>query len=309
MSPRRRALDRTFSAFAWLSAVFTVGAVLSVFVFVAREATPALRPSRGMPSPRVLIAPCTPSDGGPRAFTWQPVGRHPKFNVVPLVVGSVKVASLALLLAGPLGVAAACALAFLVGRTMRRWLKPFVELLAGVPSVVLGYLALTVLAGWIQSLTGSRYRLNALVAAVGVALAITPWIVTLTDEALRAVPREMLEGACALGASRAQMILGVAWPVARPAVMAALLLAFGRAVGETMIVLMASGNAPVLRLADPTSSARTLTATIAAELGEVADGSFHRAVLFLLGAMLFLVTLALNTAAERMVSRAARRVS
>lgn len=304
MSPRRRLLDRAFAAAAWLCAALTVGCVVSVFAFVGREALPALVARPGAPPPRALVA---PGLGG--AFTWQPVGRRPKFNVVPLAVGSAKVAALALALAAPVGVAAACALAFLVSRRARRWVKPVVELLAGVPSVVLGYLALTVLAAWVQALTGCRYRLNALVAAAGVALAITPWIVTLADEALRAVPRETLEGAYALGASRAQVVLGVALPAARPAILAALLLAFGRAVGETMIVLMASGNAPVLRPLDPTASARTLTATIAAELGEVADGSHHRAVLFLLGAVLFVGTLALNLAAERVVACASRRES
>jgi phosphate transport system permease protein len=239
---------------------------------------------------------------------WQPVGRTPRYNLAPLAFGSAKVASLALLLATPVGLLAGCALAFVVSSRSRRRLKPVVELLAGVPSVVLGYVALTVIADAVHALTGCRYRLNGAVAAVGVALAITPWVVTLVDEALRSVPRDTLEGAYALGATRAQVTLRVAIPAARGPLLAAVVLAFGRAVGETMIVLMASGNAAVIALS-PTASVRTATATIAAELGEVAAGSYHRAVLFLLGALLFATTFALNALASWLVSSSARRAA
>ncbi len=302
---RRQVLDRAVLGAAWLCAALTVASVVAVFAFVAREALPALSPPRGAPPLSALVEPARIAGRG-TLYLWQPVGRHPFVNVLPLVVGSLKVASLALALSAPVSVAAACAMAFWLTSRQRRRIKPLVELLAGVPSVVLGYLALSVIAGAVQSLTGCRYRLNATTAAVGVALAVAPWIVTLCDEALRAVPRDLIEGAAALGATRAQTVWRLALPAARQGIAATLLLAFGRAVGETMIVLMASGNAAVLRPLDPTSGARTITATIAAELGEVASGSHHRALLFLLGASLFAFTFALNAAAER-VLRAARR--
>jgi phosphate transport system permease protein len=302
---RRRVIDLAFTALVCLCALLTVGAVVSIFGFVAREAAPVF--ARDAPPLRALVAPASNGAASQR-FVWQPVGRTPRYNLAPLAFGSAKVASLALLLATPVGLLAGCALAFVVSSRSRRRLKPVVELLAGVPSVVLGYVALTVIADAVHALTGCRYRLNGAVAAVGVALAITPWVVTLVDEALRSVPRDTLEGAYALGATRAQVTLRVAIPAARGPLLAAVVLAFGRAVGETMIVLMASGNAAVIALS-PTASVRTATATIAAELGEVAAGSYHRAVLFLLGALLFATTFALNALASWLVSSSARRAA
>jgi phosphate transport system permease protein len=298
-------IDLAFTALVCLCALLTVGAVVSIFGFVAREAAPVF--ARDAPPLRALVAPASNGAASQR-FVWQPVGRTPRYNLAPLAFGSAKVASLALLLATPVGLLAGCALAFVVSSRSRRRLKPVVELLAGVPSVVLGYVALTVIADAVHALTGCRYRLNGAVAAVGVALAITPWVVTLVDEALRSVPRDTLEGAFALGATRAQVTLRVAIPAARGPLLAAVVLAFGRAVGETMIVLMASGNAAVIALS-PTASVRTATATIAAELGEVAAGSYHRAVLFLLGALLFATTFALNALASWLVSSSARRAA
>jgi phosphate transport system permease protein len=300
---RRRVIDLAFTALVCLCALLTVGAVVSIFGFVAREAAPVF--ARDAPPLRALVAPASNGAASQR-FVWQPVGRTPRYNLAPLAFGSAKVASLALLLATPVGLLAGCALAFVVSSRSRRRLKPVVELLAGVPSVVLGYVALTVIADAVHALTGCRYRLNGAVAAVGVALAITPWVVTLVDEALRSVPRDTLEGAFALGATRAQVTLRVAIPAARGPLLAAVVLAFGRAVGETMIVLMAAGNTPIMDW-NLFNGFQTLSAAIATELPEAARGSAHYRVLFLAALVLFALTFVVNTAAELIRQRFRRR--
>jgi phosphate transport system permease protein len=186
-------------------------------------------------------------------------------------------------------------------------LKPVVELLAGIPSVVLGFFALIVLASFLQDAFDFTYRLNAIVAGVGLGLAVIPVVFTVSEDALRAVPGSYREASLALGASPWQTTLRVVVPAAGPGIVAAIALGFGRAVGETMIVLMASGNAAIVsaRLDQPV---RTLSATIAAELAEVVFGSPHYSVLFFIGALLFLITFAVNAAGNVATQRLKRRL-
>jgi phosphate transport system permease protein len=184
-----------------------------------------------------------------------------------------------------------------------------VELLAGVPSVVLGFFALMIIATWVKDAFGLVYRLNGFVAAIGLSLTIVPMIFTIAEDALQAVPRYLREAALALGARRWQACVKVVVPAAVPGLASAVVLGFGRAIGETMIVLMASGNAAVIQLFDPTASVRTVTATIAAELGEVAVGDPHWRVLFLLGVLLFSVTFGLNLLGDLAVKRLQRRLT
>src|SRR5262249_2986298 len=158
-------------------------------------------------------------------------------------VGSFKVTLVAMLLAVPLALAAALYTAEFAPRSVREWIKPIIELLAGIPSVVLGFFALMILASWLQSLFGFAFRLNAITAGIGLALTIIPVIYTVTEDALNAVPHHYREASLALGASRAQTALRVVLPAASPGIGAAMILGFGRAIGETMIVLMVSGNA------------------------------------------------------------------
>ena len=285
-------------------------AVVAIFVFVLREAWPllvdddALGPQGGLQS--LFRAHRWPGYDEP-LHVWQPVGFPGKLDVIPLVVGTLKVTGLTMLIAIPLGIGGAIFLAEVAPRRLREWLKPAVEMLAAVPSVVVGFFVLAILAGGVQRAFDLTYRLNALVAAIGLAFAVVPVVLTITEDALRTVPRELVEASLALGARRWQTTLGVTLPAAMPGIAAAVVLGFGRAIGETMIVLMASGNAPMMGL-DPTSSARTLTATIAAELGEVAPGSDHWRVLFLLGALLFVVTFVLNEVGRWVVLRLRRKL-
>lgn len=234
------------------------------------------------------------------SMTWQPVGATPKYGIVPLMVGSFKVTLIALLFAAPLGILAALFTSAFAPRWSREFIKPAIELLAGVPSVVIGFFALATLATFMQQMFGYEYRLNALVGGVAMGLAVIPIIYTIAEDALNAVPKFMKEASLALGASLWQTAVFVTLPAATPGVFAALLLGFGRAFGETMIVLMATGNAAMVSLS-MVQPVRTMSATIGAEMAEVVFGETHYHVLFLIGAILFVFTFALNAVAEMYV--------
>jgi phosphate transport system permease protein len=235
-------------------------------------------------------------------FIWQPVGDHPKYSLIPLIGGSFLVAIPATLIATLVGIGCGIYLAELASPRVREFLKPVVELLAGIPTVVIGFLALSILATFIQNLFHTQFRLNAFVGAVGVSLVIVPVIASMTDDALRAVPNELREASYALGATRWETLSRVVVPAGVSGITASVLLGMGRALGETMIVLMATGNAAVWT-ANIFSSVRTMTATIAAELGAVAQGSEQYYALFFVGAVLFTMTFFVNFVAEMVVHR------
>jgi phosphate transport system permease protein len=203
----------------------------------------------------------------------------------------------------PLGVGCAVFIAMYAPRAVREIVKPAIELLAGIPSVVLGFFALMIVASWAQAAFGFHFRLNAVVAAIGLGLTIVPIVFTISEDAIQAVPSSLTEAALALGARKYQVALRVVLPTAIPGIAAGIVLGFGRAIGETMIVLMASGNAAIMDALDFTTSVRTVTATIAAELGEVAQGDPHWRVLFFLGVMLFAVTFVLNLVGDLIIQR------
>jgi len=294
-----------------VTAFVAISAIALIFVFIAKEALPLLweadllRESGGLGG---LLAPRRWPGYDGEAFVWQPVGSPPKLNILPLFAGTLKITTLAMLFSVPLGVGAAIYVSQYARRRVREVIKPTLELLASIPSVVLGFFALMVFASWLQDAFGLALRLNALVAAIGMSLAVVPIVFTISEDSMRAVPADLAEAATALGARRWQVALRVVVPAALPGISASVLLGFGRALGETMVVLMASGNAAVMDVFDPTSSARTVTATIAAELGEVARGDPHWRVLFLLGALLFAVTLLLNRLSASIVRRLHRRL-
>lgn len=318
--PRRRLARRVASpvshrvaeALIHVLAMTAIAAILLIFGFVAKEALPlffdpaAIAELGGLDA---LVAPRSWSAGSEPSFVWQPVGDTPKMNLVPLFVGTLKVTVIAMSISVPLGLLAAVFVAQYASPRAREIIKPAIELLASVPSVVLGFFALMILATGVQHLFGLTYRLNAFVAALGLSIAVVPMIFTVAEDALRAVPRDLQQAAFALGARKYQVVLRVVIPAALPGLAAAAVLGFGRAIGETMVVLMASGNAAVVEVFDPTSSARTVTATIASELGEVTRGELHWRVLFLLGALLFAITFLLNRIGASFVARLHRRLS
>jgi len=286
-------------------ALLSILSVLLILVFVGKEALPVLTSSEVHKevTPAALFA--ANADG---LRLWQPVSGEPKYNILPLFAGSLKITVISLLVAFPLSVLAALYVADFAGKKAREVIKPTIELLAGIPSVVVGFFALVILSTWVQSVFGTEHRLNALVAGLGLSFAVCPIVFTISEDALRAVPASHRAAAIALGATRAQTLLRVVLPAATPGIAAAGVLGFGRAIGETMIVVLASGNAALMDLGWGRST-RTVTATIAQELGEVVVGSPHYHVLFALGALLFLATLGVNLAGERIIMRMRRSMA
>lgn len=236
------------------------------------------------------------------AYIWQPVSDFPKYNIVPLILGSLKVTIVALVFAVPLALGAAIYVSQLARPRVREIVKPAIELLAGIPSVVLGFFALLVMASLFQQVFGYQSRLNAFVAGIALAVAVIPVVFSIAEDALTSVPRSYVQAALALGASKWKAAGQVVLPAAMPGVFAAVALGFGRAIGETMIVLMASGNASIVS-GSIFDSTRTITATIAAELGEVVIGSGHYRMLFLIGILLFAVTFLTNLVADIVMHR------
>jgi phosphate transport system permease protein len=228
---------------------------------------------------------------------WQPVSEHPRYGLVPLFFGTLKVTLIAILFAAPISILAALYTAMFAPKKIREYIKPAVELLAGFPSVVIGFFALMILASFFQDLLGYSGRLNAFVGGIAMALAAIPVIYTLTEDALSAVPKTYMEASLGLGASLRQTAFSVILPAATPGIFAAVLLGIGRVFGETMIALMATGNAALIT-ANPFDSVRTLSATIGAEMAEVVFGDTHYSVLFLIGSLLFIFTFILNALAE-----------
>ncbi|HNY32357.1 MAG TPA: phosphate ABC transporter permease subunit PstC [Fibrobacteria bacterium] len=256
--------------------------------------------------PAAPTTPPTPSTTGEPAGSvlsqilsgnWQPVGDHPKFGILPLVAGSIKVALIAILIAAPVGVFAALFTSTFAPRWAKEAMKPIIEIMAGIPSVVIGFFALTILASLVQTVFGLDYRLNALVGGIAMSMAVIPLIYTLSEDSLSAVPKHFTEGSLALGAPLWETNLRVVLPAAIPGIFAGVLLGLGRAIGETMIVLMATGNAALLSpsLVEPV---RTVSASIGAEMAEVVFGDPHYVMLFVLGSLLFCISFALNAVAE-----------
>ncbi len=225
-------------------------------------------------------------------YIWQPVGNIHKYNLVPLIVGSFKTTIIGLMFAVPLALGAAIYVSQLAPPRLKEWVKPGIELLSGIPSVVMGMFALIVMATFLQKLFGYEVRLNAFVAGIALGLAVIPLVFSIAEDALTSVPRTYTQAALALGASKWQAAYQVVLPSALPGVFAAVVLGFGRAIGETMIVLLVC-SASVMSWS-VFDSARSITTTIAAEMAEAVSGGHHYRVLFLLGALLFAVTFVTN---------------
>jgi len=234
-------------------------------------------------------------------FIWQPVGQIKKYNLIPLLVGSLKTTLIGLLFAVPLAVGAAIYVSQLARPRVREVIKPTIEMLSGIPSVVVGFFALLVMATVLQSVFGYQTRLNAFVAGIALGFAVIPVVFSIAEDALTSVPQSYTQAALALGSSKWQAAWQIALPAALPGVFAAMVLGFGRAIGETMIVLMVcSASVMSWNIFD---SARSITTTIAAEMAEAVSGGPHYRILFLLGALLFAVTFVLNMIGDVVMHR------
>ena len=309
-SPRERRLraagEWVLEKFLFLNGAAAIVLIGLIFIFLFRQGFGALRT---IPLSSFWGAPQTDWDGNATYMhMWQPNGDNPKYSLLPLLCGSLLVALPAVLIAGVIGLATGIYLAEIAGRRMRDLIKPVIELLAGIPTIVIGFFCLVTLATLMQNVLHTQFRLNAMVGAIGVSFVIIPVIASLVDDALRAVPGYLREAAYGMGATRWEATTRVVLPAAVSGVTAALILGMGRALGETMIVLLATGNAAQVTL-NPFVSVRTMTATIAAELGAVPQGGPWYQSLFLVGTVLFTITFALNFVAEMIVGRMRRRLT
>jgi len=234
---------------------------------------------------------------------WMPTA-HPaaQLGILPLLLGTLLVSLGAIIIALPFGLASAIYLAEITDESKRRVIKPLIELLAGIPSVVYGFFGLVVIVPFIQNLFNLSVGETALSGSIVLAIMALPTIITISEDALRTTPRSLKEASLSLGASKWQTIYRVVIPYAKSGITAGIILGIGRAIGETMAVLMVTGNAAVIphTFLEPV---RTIPATIAAELGEAPQGGLHFKALFALGCILFIITLLINLSVQMSANR------
>lgn len=271
--------------------IFAIGVMLLIFVFLLRDAV---------------------SLGGSYSYldfltgrNWYPISAPPVFGALPLILGSLLVTAIAVVIAVPLGVGTAIYLAEIAPSWLRESMKPAIEVIAAIPSVVLGFIGLTLLAPFIQNLLNLNTGLTALTGGIVLAFMALPTIISIAEDAITSVPRSYRQGSLALGATPWQTTSRVVVPAAMSGISAAVMLGIGRAIGETMVVLMVTGNAAVM----PTSldsifkPVRTLTGTIAQEMGETVFQSPHYYALFAVGLILFIITFIINWIADVVLHR------
>ncbi|MBN1211082.1 MAG: phosphate ABC transporter permease subunit PstC [candidate division Zixibacteria bacterium] len=302
--PKSRWREFIGEKFIALSALSALVAIFLIFAFIFKESIPIFTDPdiKEEASVDKMVFKQEFYEGREAKWSWQPNSEVPKYSLLPLFIGTIKAALIAMLFAVPLGVGAAVYSAEFASRRMREFIKPIIELLAGIPSVVLGFLALIVLATFLQKTFGFVFRLNTINAGIALGLAVIPIVFTVAEDAMTSVPKSLRDAALALGANPWQVSMTVVLPAALPGIAAGIVLGFGRAIGETMIVLMASGNAAIIS-ASFTDSIRTISATIAAELAEVVFGSAHYSVLFFLGTLLFVFTFFINLGGDYILGR------
>jgi phosphate transport system permease protein len=266
--------------------------VLMIFYFLVREGIPSI----GQVSLSNLIS-----------IRWYPIENY--FGLLPLIGGSILVTLGAAAFAIPVGICTAIFIAEIAPRWARDILKPLVEVLGGIPSVVLGFLGILILAPELRRLLTLPTGLTALAGSILLGGVAIPTIVSVAEDAIDSVPKSYRDAALALGATPWQTIWKVTLPAARSGVLTAIMLGIGRAIGETMAVMMVTGNAPVfpVKINSFISPIRTMTATIAAEMGEVAKDSTHYYVLFFIGLVLFLISLGINIAASTALFKERKR--
>jgi phosphate transport system permease protein len=287
-SPREYIIERVIR----LTGILVIIFLTMIFLFLLREG-----------SATVLEVPV----GELLKTRWYPTEAH--FGMIPLVLGSALVTLGAAVISLPLGLLTAIFIAEVAPRWVREILKPFIEVLAGIPSVVLGFLGMIMISPWVREWLGAPTGLTALTGSLMLGYMALPTIVSVAEDALDAVPKSYRDAALALGATRWQTIWRVTVPAARSGIVTAMMLGIGRAIGETMAVMMVTGNAArvPLSLRSFLMPIRTMTATIAAEMGEVAQGSVHYHVLFAIGLVLFTITFIINLVAAWTIFRQGKR--
>ena len=274
------------------SGFMAIAFVVLIFAFLLREGTPAF----------IEVPP-----GDLLATRWYPIEDH--FGLLPLILGSLLVTIGAALIAVPTGLLTAVFVAEVAPRGLREILKPAIEVLAGIPSVVLGFMGIIALSPLVRETFGAPTGLTGFTGSLILAYMALPTIISVAEDALDAVPKSYRDAALALGATKWQTIWMVTVKAARSGILTAMMLGIGRAIGETMAVMMVTGNAARMPLSLDSFflPVRTMTATIAAEMGEVAQGSTHFHVLFAIGIVLFAITFIVNLVASFAIFQQARR--
>ena len=272
--------------------VSSIGFVLLIFVFLLREGVPFF----------LQVSP-----GNLLSTRWYPT--FDLFGTLPLILGSILVTVTAIAIALPLGVATAVFIREIAPNWAREILKPMIEVLAGIPSVVLGFFGMTILAPIVRQTLGAPTGLTAFTGAFILAYMALPTMISVAEDALDAVPKGYRDAGLAMGATQWQTIWRIVVPAARSGIVTAVMLGIGRAIGETMAVMMVTGNAArmPITLNSLFRPIRTMTATIAAEMGEVAHGSTHYHALFGIGIILFAITFTVNLAAAATIFQKRRR--
>lgn len=271
--------DKLIRLYLQINGFTSVLIVLLIFLFLIREAIPFVY-----------------SPGLNELFStnWIPVSfQDNQYGIIPLITGSLVVTFFATLIAIPFGIIGAVYISEVATTKEREILKPFIEILAGIPSVVLGFFGMVVLAPMVKKIFGLDSGYTAITGSILLAFMAIPTIISISEDAIKAVPFIYKEASLALGASKLETIWKVTVPAALSGIIASVMLGMGRVIGETMAVLMVTGNAPVTTL-NPFTSVRTMTATIAAEMGEVTFGDNHYMALFWVGIVLLIFTLILN---------------
>jgi len=289
---RRRWMEFAIEAVIQVLGISTIGIVLLIFAFLLREGLPVFFQ---VPLTNFLDVRWYPTFG--------------MFGVLPLLLGSAFVTFTAIAIALPLGVATAVFVREVAPNWAREILKPLIEVLAGIPSVVLGFFGMTFIAPRVREILGAPTGLTAFTGALVLAYMSLPTIISVAEDALDAVPKSYRDAGLAIGATQWQTIWRVVVPAARSGIVTAVMLGMGRAIGETMAVMMVTGNAARMPLTLDSffRPVRTMTATIAAEMGEVAKGSVHYRALFAIGILLFVVTFFINLTAARAIFTKRRR--
>ena len=234
---------------------------------------------------------------------WLPISEPPKFGIIPLVLGSIYVTVGAIIICVPVGVATAMFIAEVAPKSLKHILKSLVEILASIPSVVLGFIGIVWLSPFLKNTFGLATGMCGLTGSLLLAFMAMPTIISISEDALVGVPRTYKEAAFGLGATRWQTLWRIVLPAASSGIIAAVMLGIGRVIGETMVVMMVTGNSPVIpkSILQPL---RTLTATIAGEMGETVGGSEHYFALFAVGLVLFIMTFVINFIADLYLRRA-----
>lgn len=287
--------DKLIEWFFLLNGLVVVVALIGIFVLLLKSALPAFHDIK---ITEFLFS-----------ARWNPTSYYQEtYGILAMVVSTFMVTLGALVIAVPLGIGTAAYLSDVASPRVREIAKPVVEILAGIPSVVIGFLGIVLVSPIIAKLTGKYNGLNAINGSILLAIMALPTIISLSEDALGSVPKSFRDASLALGANKWQTLILVRIPAASSGILAACMLGMGRAIGETMTVLMATGNAPAMPTA-LTDSIRTMTATIAIELGEVAYNTTHYYALFAIGLVLFVITFIINMIADIVLENYKKKTS